>query len=422
MANLLVRVERGQIITADMWNQVVDAVNELLQSGQTSGIKIAALSPIGTNDEPLRIGTMVQITGQSFGYSVGQTSVSFEGSFGAVPVPFAKLLLGSSDTRLLFVMPPIPGATESGMNLSLRVSNGVAEDVRSVVVKPVVITLQGDLFITWRATVPAGAVSNPNPNPMQTGQAATFAFQLQSAINMPAAFALSAEILNATVAVPGDLVGSIRFLDEVPSGASSGPGTDIPNKTVQLGKNETRNIYVRIPQIPASFASASFSLRVTGTSTGATGGLTGAETRSFTVGAAVTPPDPNIEIQQTGNLVFNPATGDVDSSLGQLVGSNIQLKPGAQMIMQFNALFKQTGTFDLTIEPLTGTTLNGWTRELLSTPTPIITSTANESRFVQFGVTPAAGAAPSGTVVFRIKRQGATSDQTKEYTVQLLAA
>jgi hypothetical protein len=404
-----------------MWNLMVDAVNGLLQSSQTSGIKIASISPAGTASEPLRIGTVLQITGQSFGYSVGQARVSFEGSFGSVAIPFGQLLAGSSDTRLLLLMPSLPGITQTGMTVTLRVSNGVADDLRSVLVMPVILALMGDVFVTSRASVPPVAVSNPNPNPLQPGQAATFAYQLQTATNMPATFTLSADIINSSAALPGDLIGSIRFLNEVAGVAGLGPGGDIPNKTVELGKEETRNIYVRIPQLPTNFADVSFTLRVTSTSAGAAaGGVTGSDSHSYTVGAVVTPPDPNITLQQTGNFVLNPATGDVDSSLGSLAGDTIQLKAGAMMVMQFNVRFMQSGTYDITVQPRSGSTMNGWTLQLLQTAATITTSTNDETRFVQFGVTSSANAAASGAVVFRIKRQGAENERTKEYAIQLM--
>jgi hypothetical protein len=418
MAQRLNRVERGDIITADMWNVIVDAVNELLESSQTSGIKITALMPAGTNSEPLRIGTLVQIVGQSFGYSVGQASVSFEGGFGSVNVPYPQLLLGSSDTRLTFLMPPIPGLTQTGTTVSMRVSNGVADDVRSVFVMPIVVSLQGDMFVNWRATVPIGAVSNPNPNPLQTGQAATFAYQLQSATNLPATYMLSADILNASVPVPSNLVDSIRFLDQSPiAGGNFGPGSDIPNKSVQLGKGETRNIYIRIPSLPAGFANATFTLRVTASSTGTVGNVTGSDARTFTVGTIVTPPDPNIELQETGHLVLNSTTGDIDDSLGQLVGSTIQLKRGGQMVIQLNAHYKQSGTYDITPPDLTQT---GWTLVLLQTPTSQVINSNDETHLLQFGVTAGQNAIANSSMVLRIKRQGASSDQTKEYTLQLL--
>src|SRR5215813_14164193 len=165
MAQLLKKAQPGDIITAEDWNLVVDAINELLQSGQGSGIKVAALLPGGTVIDPIRIGTIVQITGQNFGFSIGQSKVTFEAGATSVSVLRAQMLTGSFDERLLFMMPPVPGITQSGSQMTMRVSNGIAEDSRSVFVAPVVIDLTGDMFVTFRSDF----APNPQPNPLEAG-------------------------------------------------------------------------------------------------------------------------------------------------------------------------------------------------------------------------------------------------------------
>src|SRR6267142_2861181 len=112
MTQLLNRVQPGDVITAEMWNLAVDAINVLLSSGQTTGIKVAALLPAGTASEPIRVLAALQITGQNFGFALGQTSVVFEGETKVV-VPHSQLLTGSSDTRILLVVPPIPGLPQA---------------------------------------------------------------------------------------------------------------------------------------------------------------------------------------------------------------------------------------------------------------------------------------------------------------------
>ncbi len=403
MAQLLNRVEPGDVITAEMWNLVVDAINDLLETGQTNGIKVAALLPAGTATEPIRVAAPLQITGQGFGVALGQTSVAFEGQ-SKIVVPRDQFLPGSSDTRILLMVPPIPGLPQAGATMVLRVSNGIASDVRTVFVMPIVINLTGDVFVNWRADV----APNPNPNPLQVNQQALFNFQLQTGINMPATFDLSANIINATTTIPAGLAASIEFLDE--------SGSVISNKRIELGKNETRNIVVRIPQIPATFASQSFTLVVTATS----GGVTNSESRSLTVGAVVPQADPNIQVQQTGAVVIDVATGGVDTNQanGRLEGGVIKLKVGKQMIVMFNITsLGVPGNYDLTIQPKPGATLIGWALQLVNTATPIPNTVP---KLVQFAVTPAAAATPTGAVVFRIKRQGATTEFSKEFGVQLL--
>ncbi|HSK62843.1 MAG TPA: hypothetical protein VK893_03350, partial [Pyrinomonadaceae bacterium] len=241
MAQLLNHAQPGDIITAEDWNLVVDAINELLQAGQTTGIKIAAALPAGTAIDPIRIGLLVQVTGQNFGFAIGQSKVTFEGPTSQVVVNRQEMLSGSSDERLLFIMPPIAGITADGLSATMRVSNGLSDDTRQVVIRPVVINLAGDMFVTFRGdTTP-----NPNPNPILPSQPATFAYRLQSATNMPATFDLIAEIPSASVAIPPSLVPSIEFRDQ--------SNAVISSKRIELGRSETRNISVRIPVVPATF-------------------------------------------------------------------------------------------------------------------------------------------------------------------------
>ncbi len=421
MAQLLNHAQPGDVITADDWNLVVDAINELLQSGQQSGIKIAASLPAGTVIDPIRIGTILQITGQNFGFSIGQSKVTFELGNTSVSVLRADMLTGSFDERLLFMMPPVPGLTPSGMQMTMHVSNGIAEDTRSVFVMPVVIDLTGDMFVTFRADT-----QNPQPNPLETGigKAAEFRYRLQTGINLPAPFALTAEILNSSVPVPAGFVSSIEFRDD--------SNNVITSKQIEMGKNEARNITVRIPEIPTALANATFTLKVTA----ASGTVVGTDQRSFTVGAPATPPDPNIEANQTSFSLLDMTQGGTpvtpNAQTGILDGTTIKLKVGMRGVINFSTRFTKAGTYDITILPKQGTPLANWAPEMTpdsvgsrsidGTKVTVVVASDNDQtlRTEKFRVTPTAGATATGAIVFRIKRQGINSDFSKEYGVQLL--
>jgi hypothetical protein len=300
----------------------------------------------------------------------------------------------------------------------MTISNGVGADMRNVYSMPVVIDLTGDMFVSWRAdTAP-----NPNPNPIAVSQAASFAYRLQTGINIPGVFNLSADIQNASVAVPGGLVDSIEFRD-----ASN---VLISSKTIEMGTNDTRNITVRIPQIPPSFASQSFTLRVTASA----GAVVGTDARPFTVGTPVTPSDPDIDSNQTGFLVLDTGTGNPDSNPlnGRLEGNTIKLKVARRGIVTFNVKLTKSGIYDITIAPKQGTTLTNWDPKITNdTPgthgvdvtkvTVTVSSDGDQTlRLARFQVQPTVGASSTGTVVFRIKRQGAGADWFKEYGVELL--
>lgn len=406
MPQLLNHVQPGQIITSDMWNLAVDAINGLLQSGQTSGIAIKGAIPAGSQAEPLRVSTVVQLTGQSFGYSLGATTVSFEAQFGTFVVTQDQLLLGSSDTRLLVRVPPMPGLPQTGATMTLRVSNGVASDQRSVVVMPLVIALQGNVFVNWRGDV----TPNPSPNPIVINSQADFAYQLQAATNIPTAFDLTADIPQASVALPADFAKSILMFDpRSPNQALS---------QLSLGRDEARNLVVRIPGIPAALQGQTFTLRLRATS----GQIIGADQRAFTVGTLITPPDSSIQVLQVGSAVFLPSTGaqDTTGTNGSLDGTTIRLRAPWQMQVNFNVTFTQGGTYDVTVQPDTGTT--GWNAALVDTAAQLANIPANTSVPMTFSVTAAPTSSPSGSVLFRVKRTDSASDQTRQYTLQLLPA
>jgi len=287
----------------------------------------------------------------------------------------------------------------------------------------VIIDLVGDMFVTFRADF----APNPQPNPLEAGagKSAEFRYRLQTGINLPATFALNAEILNPSVTLPPGFANTIEFRDD--------SNTVIASKQIEMGKNESRNITVRIPEIPTALTSASFALKVTA----ASGTVVGTDQRTFTVGAAVVPPDPNIEANQTSFTLFdmtqagNPPEAP-NQQTGILDGSIIKLKVGRRGVVTFNVKLTKAGTYDISILPKQGTTLNNWAQEM--TPDSVGIRNANGStvtltvgtegdqtpRTEKFRLTPIAGATPTGTIVFRVKRQGAPSDFFKEYGVQLL--
>jgi hypothetical protein len=409
MAQLLNHAQPGDVITADDWNLVVDAINELLQAGQTAGIKINASVPTGTGLDPFKIGSLVQVVGQNFGFSIGQSKVIFQAGQTNVTVPQAAMLSGSFDERLMFIMPPIPGITPSGLTMTMRVENGVASDNRTVFVMPVVINLIGDVFVGWRADVNP----NPNPNPIVSTQQAVFAYRFQSGTNIPATYDLSADILNSSVPVPAGLVSSIEFREN---------NTVITGKKIEMGKSEIRDITVRIPQIPLQFgAGTTFTLKVTATS----GNVTGTDQRTFTVGTTVPQSDPSIQVIQLQPQIFVVQTGqnETDPANGRLDGSTIKLKTGRQMVIPFNVKLTQPGDYQVTIQPKQGTTLTGWSPALIDTAATVKVVTPDTSfRLWQFGVTTSTVQTPTatGTIVFRIKRDGAAVEFNKEFGVELL--
>src|SRR4029078_11361842 len=97
MAQLLIHAQPGDVITAEDWNLVVDAINELLQAGQTSGIKINNVIPAATALDPMKIGSLVQVVGQNFGFSIGQSKAIFEAGPTSATLRRRQVLSGAFD-------------------------------------------------------------------------------------------------------------------------------------------------------------------------------------------------------------------------------------------------------------------------------------------------------------------------------------
>ena len=94
------------------------------------------------------------------------------------------------------------------------------------------------------------------------------------------------------------------------------------------------------------------------------------------------------------------------------------------MVIGFNVKLTQNGVYQVTIQPKPGTNLTGWGPALIDTPTTITVPTNNDQtqRLLQFGVTTSTAPTPTatGTVIFKIKRDGANVEFNKEFGVELL--
>jgi hypothetical protein len=272
----------------------------------------------------------------------------------------------------------------------------------------VVIPLNGDVFLTWRNDV----AKNPEPNPLVPSSSAKFHLQAQSATNMPATFALRADVVDATAALPADFVRSIAFLTE--------SGTVLTGNAIELGKTETRNIDVQLPALPANFANQSFTLVVTVEA----GDVTNTFRRTFTVNAPVANFDPNITANRTGFTLL-----DVDGNAiplpapdrGELKDGTIRLKPEVTATVIYAlTLTGAADKYDFTVTPKTGTTLTKWTLKVVGTINPMDGPVANRTAKFTVAAARDATTTPRGTLVFRIKGRNAALDWTQEFPVELL--
>jgi len=205
-----------------------------------------------------------------------------------------------------------------------------------------------------------------------------------------------------------NLTGHIRYTFTTSNGSGLSSGTGISgNRSHHI----TTDLGYQFDTETSATLSAFGTLVDRSTSTSATGGQ-----NSRTYGTSI----------GVRRVLFSTVSvfGSVGPTVFKRQGEREKLRANWQLVLIFNAHFTPSlGTppfnYDLTVQP-TSAALHGWTLQLVNTPPTLSIGTNNETHLVQFAVSATAGADPTGTMVFRVKRQGAATDRTKEFSLQLL--
>jgi hypothetical protein len=385
MANGLQTVRPGDLITAQLFNDLLVKIEDLEQRIEVlegdGGIGTGPLALTGRIPEtgPYRIGDTLTLLGRNFEYSLNAARVFLNG------VRVSDFASGSSDTRLVFVIPPISGVTEPATEVSLRVTNRTDEVTDLLLLRPALPAMFGTVELGWLSVSPL--TFNPN-------DVVAFQFTITSRASQAADFLIDP--------VVGVAIGQntwqdrIRVLD-----ASLNP---ITNRVIHLDPLQQRTFHVQINGIPAGTASTPFTLTVNA-SAGGVIGTSGA--LPFQVGQAVDPPDTTITLHPIQSI---PAPA--------LVGDTVTAVPGQPSVrVRFVAEFELAGVYDLDLPLAAGTT--GWTVARFATTPASFTIQASDipaggkaSRSVEITISPAAGASASGRVEVRLRRQGASGQRS----------
>lgn len=382
MSNGLQKVEPGDLITAEGFNQLLSALESLegrivaLEGGTSSDqLTIIRLSP---NLSYYRVGDSISVIGSNFEFTQGNAR-AFVGtsqvqSFGSA----------SSDTQLNFIIPPVPGVQESGTPVNLRVTNSTQEATYPMVLRPPTQVLFGEVDVDYLAV---------NPTTIQENQQATFQYRITSRASADADFLIDPII---DVAANQSIWQSrLVVLDDT--------FNTIPSRLINLAQLQNKLFYVRITQIPSGTDGTNFTLTVNASSGGVTG-TSGAG--SFQVGQQAPPQDNSITI--------NPQA--VVSGSGTLVGDTLTVSSGQSARLRFRVTFSQVGDYHLD-HPITLVSGSSWTVDRFFT-TPlhydiqsgdINPSTGLAERFPDFTVTPDSGASATAQVEIAYQRQGASA-------------
>jgi IPT/TIG domain len=390
MAIEIEHVQRGELITADLINQLIDdienldaRVTTLEQAGTTSGVvEIDALYPTTP-----RVEDDVTIIGKNFGYSVGATRIYFNG------LSPSTLRQGSSDTVLVCPVPDIPGLAESGSAVQLTVANARSSATESITVLPLQQEQVGDASIDF---------SGVSPDPTVPNQNADFAFTLHSDALLPAKMKLKASLKD----IEGAPLGwNTALLD-----AAFNP---LENDQIQINPTDTKPFYVRVG-IPSGQNNTPFTLQADG----AGGGLTASSgPQSLVVGQTASPDDAIPDLSPTS------------VSNGTLSGSTVSVTPGSLAELDLEVHFTVASTYNVSVS----TTGGGWQAQLL-VPSPtnpqfnVGASDLNQGTSPKYAketirvLIATSGSTPGTThAVVTVQRQGQTKKRTYGFDITIPA-
>lgn len=376
----LPQVQPGDLITAADWNAMIDTLNSALvriaalEAGSQpgAGLAITQLIPEG----PYRVGDTLQILGRNFQFSIGATRVFLNAT------QVFNLLPTSTDSRLEFVIPDVPGVTQTGTAVDLLVLNqNETTPAIPITLLPRQTPLQGNVTVEYVSVTPTTVVA---------GQPATFAYRIRSGTNNRATWTITPQVTVAANSAAWNA--QLSVLDDA--------GGEITSRQIALDPGEQRAFSVRIGTVPAGTNGVQFGLTVNVQADSITGS---SGIRQFTVGSADVPPDGTI------TLALQPAL-----SGGALSGSTLTVPGGASRTLGIAATFTVAGTYSVSRTVLGSAT--GWTATATGGTPASYTITAADlaasgqaERLMRFGVAATASATANAQLEVRLQRSGQTA-------------
>jgi hypothetical protein len=383
MAVPFVHVQPGDLITSDLFNQLLDAFNDLSArvtvlegSGSIGDVAILGLVP---GSGIVRLGDQLTVVGYGFGLSVGGCRAFID------DVEIGQFLAGSNDEQLIFTVPlavggafPVPPLGRSG-TLVVRGPRGQAK--RDLTILPQKAAPPGGLGVQV-------AFLDASPNPVVAGQPAKFRFNATSIVSAP--ITVTPSVVFSGVANPGPWQTTASF--------AQGDGAPLAGGTFDLRGGEVNHTFaLLLGTVPAGTNGMTVSYVVNLASNDAAPVTGASSVMSFTVGAAAPVPDPNIAVAVSSAL---PTTA--------LQGSTIVLAPSKSMTLRVLATFTKAGNY---LFDAPGAVPAGWTVTRTSAASYTAATDSDLPQVVIYSVQ--TGAAPvAGTVALSVRRDGGTAAPT----------
>lgn len=352
-------VNPGDLIRADVINDLLDRVAKLeaTEAATTTPSGDVVISHVPAT---VRVGDPLTIAGANFGHTTGATVLTLDGRL-------ITAFVSASDTQLVFIVPdlsisgsPLPA---TGRTVVVSVSNATSTKTATTVVLPPVVTLEGDIELTFLGTTP--------------GTPASGSFFVQYRLTSRAT--LDVDVTLTPQLGTGWMPLNVRLTQ---TAAPLSPAK------ITLHPGDTPTFYVEVT-VPGGLATGTaFTLDVSATGGGLT---TNAGPQIFSVG--------NTAPQEAAYIDLSVPTG-----------TSISLNPNGSTTVNIDCEFAQTGDFDLTATFPDGT--SGWEIDTSDVPAPIHVTTIPASGKaavpIDIGLTaPSAATGPVRLVIY-VQEQGQT--------------
>jgi hypothetical protein len=376
------QVNRGDLITAELFDQLITAYNSLdarvtvLEGHGPGGPNQVVITSLEPPSGAVRVGQDLTIRGQNFGHSAGRLKVFIDD----LPIDNFNRP-GTNDETIIITIPPEAGTPPpplAGRAAQLTVSNSITTAQRTITLMPTAIVV-GTVPLTLKSTDPIPAAGSD------------FTMQMH----------LESQLSRVAVAQIGATVTGIAATPQILT-----PGLAPRDTQVQLDPAQTLDFAVQIA-IPGGIGAVPFTVAVTATVEGSQRGL---QSSPFTVGTPVEQPDPTIGLPMPTTATISPAgAGSFASGVLHLTAA------GATGSLAFAARLTVAGDYTSVSALESG---SGWTPTLIDNAAftignPDLTA-GFATRIVRLRIAVAPGGATPGFVRLRVRRTGALGNGTSQ--------
>lgn len=390
-------VRPGDLITASFINQLLDFLVALerrvaaLEDSAPSRDTVVVTGLVPPSGR-VRVGDFLEVHGQNFGHSTGSLRAFIDDR------PIDALDPRTNDQLLVFRVPlTITDVPQAGRPALLTVSNQTSSAQRTLFLESAIV-LAGSVDVIARGAA-SGTPATPTP-----GNPYVLEFTIRSRANLEATFTLSATV--SVAANQAQWQSNLRILDTEGRPASQ----------IVVAPGQENTFRVGISPIPPGTNGVAFSISTSATA-GSVSGSSGPQ--GATVGTAAEQPDNTISL--------NHAFGEVlpAGSAGSVTTTRMVLPQESGARLSLDATFELVGLYNLSATLQSGTSnweavvMPGMQNPLPITEADLRNPQGRAAKTLEFAVQPRPGASASGTVEFKVQRQGASQSRRRAYELAL---